>query len=124
MRTCQALTKALTKYSGSPSLVGLSRVQRAAATEDRERHNGDAFMIPQAGPAELLDHAAADQVTPGPQAVSGQSRAGMVALPRSAIRNGVSMSGVPSPIWTAATPVPVWAISPVSSWMMNVSLPV
>jgi hypothetical protein len=32
----------------------------------KQDNNGDTFLITQADPAELLDHAAADQVTPGP----------------------------------------------------------
>jgi hypothetical protein len=32
----------------------------------KQDNNGDTFLICQADPAELLDHAAADEVTPGP----------------------------------------------------------
>ena len=32
----------------------------------KQDNNGDTFLITQADPAELLDHAAADEVTPGP----------------------------------------------------------
>jgi hypothetical protein len=32
----------------------------------KQDNNGDTFLISEADPAELLDHAAADEVTPGP----------------------------------------------------------